>query len=239
MPGTDTKVTLAIHAAGPHASVAVGRGLDLLHLEPVSNPARHDDDLMPAIARAVHRVNANPGDLEMVFVSVGPGGFTSLRIAVSTAKMLAFALNCRIVAVPETGVVLAAAGSSLPVAICLAGKHGHYWTALHSADAVGSTIAADGQLLAVSDIAQQATAGGITRIAINQPADCISDLTRAVNAAGIDVMQVHSDATHVWRVGRRMALAGQFTAPEQLLPIYPREPEAIRLWRERHGGPHS
>jgi len=233
MPQADSKMTLAIHAAGPDASVAVGRGPTLLHLEPVSNAARHDDDLMPAIARAFDRVGTVPTDLETVFVSVGPGGFTGLRIAVSTAKMLALALNCRVVAVPETRVVLAAAGSPPPVAICLAGKHGDYWTALPGTVPSDSNPSPDAQLLAVSDIVERARTLGITRIAINQPADCVRDLSEAATAAGMDVVEVRSDASHLWHVGRSMATAGCFAVPEQLFPIYPREPEAIRLWRDR------
>ena len=37
----------------------------------------------------------------------------------------------------------------------------------------------------------------------------------------------------VWRVGRRMAASGEFTPPSELLPLYARRPEAVRLWEKR------
>ena len=40
----------------------------------------------------------------------------------------------------------------------------------------------------------------------------------------------------LWRVGRRMALAGQFSDQSALLPLYMRKPEAVRLWEARHTG---
>ena len=39
-------------------------------------------------------------------------------------------------------------------------------------------------------------------------------------------------AQAVWRVGRRLARAGQFTPPNRLLPIYTRPPKAVRLWND-------
>ena len=38
----------------------------------------------------------------------------------------------------------------------------------------------------------------------------------------------------VWRVGRRLAAAGAFTPLPQVLPLYTRKPEAVRLWEKRN-----
>ena len=42
-----------------------------------------------------------PRDLQVVGVSIGPGGFTGLRIAVTTAKMLAETLGVKVIEVPS------------------------------------------------------------------------------------------------------------------------------------------
>jgi len=231
MPEPDSNVTLAIEAAGPSASVAVGRGHAMQHLEPVANAARHDDDLMPAIVRSFARIAASPKDLGTVLVSVGPGGFTGLRIAVSTVKMLALALNCRIVSVYETDAMIQAAPSAnTPLAVCLTGKHGQYWTAFQHRG-----TAFPGQLLAIADVIHTAASEAITSIAVSQPPEHLADLAAAATAAGLHLIEVHPNASHVWQVGCRMVAAGRYTAAEQLLPIYPREPEAVRMWRQRKG----
>jgi tRNA A37 threonylcarbamoyladenosine modification protein TsaB len=42
-------------------------------------------------------------------------------------------------------------------------------------------------------------------------------------------------AEGVWRAGRRLADKGQFVTYQELRPLYLRQPEAVRLWNERHG----
>ncbi len=230
MPGADSKVTLAIEASGSNASVAVGWGEALEHLEPVSHAARHDDDLMPAIARAFDRINASPKDLGGVVVSIGPGGFTGLRIAVSTAKTLALALKCHLFAVPEADAVVQVVGAGAPLAVCLSGKHGHFWTAFHERGCLSN-----GQLISTQDIIERSSRLGIGQIAVSQPQDRLTDLAAAAASAGINLIDVRPDASNVFQAGCRLLAAGQTTSPECLLPLYPREPEAIRLWRQRKG----
>ncbi|HVB05659.1 MAG TPA: tRNA (adenosine(37)-N6)-threonylcarbamoyltransferase complex dimerization subunit type 1 TsaB [Acidimicrobiales bacterium] len=54
---------------------------------------RHAETLHPAIASVLSSVGASVGDLDAVAVDVGPGLFTGLRVGVSAAKALTFALG--------------------------------------------------------------------------------------------------------------------------------------------------
>lgn len=112
--------------AGP--GVALGRIDDegnavLLGEELLREGTRHDDDLMPAIDRLMGRHSARPAELSRIAVSIGPGGYTSLRIAVATAKMLAEATGAETLPVHSPSV---AAWSipidSAPALVCLASK---------------------------------------------------------------------------------------------------------------------
>lgn len=228
MPEPADSISLAIEASGPDATVAVARGDSLLHLEPVSKAARHDDDLMPAIDRAFRRINATPRDLRTIYVSVGPGGFTGLRIAVSAAKMLAFATGCALFPIPEADAIREAADMSEPMLICLGGKRGCYWTL-----ASGASGAAEAQVLDLQQITQEAAASGIRSVAVNQPAHRVADLAQVCTAHGLRLVCTQPDASHVSTAGRKQERSHPPTPPADLLPIYPREPEAVRLWRER------
>jgi tRNA threonylcarbamoyl adenosine modification protein YeaZ len=55
--------------------------------------------LTPAIDDLLARARAMGANIDRVAVAVGPGSFTGLRIGVTTAKTLAYALGCRAVAV--------------------------------------------------------------------------------------------------------------------------------------------
>lgn len=223
-------VIAAIEASGPRASVAVGRRDAVLRLEPVAASLGHHDDLMAALARAVEVIGASPGDLAEVRVSIGPGGFTGLRIAVATAKMLALATRCRLVAVPEA---LAAAHAAEeiapgPMCVCLAGKGGQYWSSLDPTDR-----SSDGQVMSAKELAAESARRGIGRIVLTQPAERFADLVVAAQGAGLNVLVVDPSAAHVWTAGADLAAGGVWADPSSLCPLYPREPEAVRLWRER------
>lgn len=84
---------LSIDTAGPVAGVALtDRGALLADLSWRSR-AGHAAELLPAIESVLIRTGADRADLRAVFVCQGPGGYAGLRVGVSTAMGLAFALG--------------------------------------------------------------------------------------------------------------------------------------------------
>lgn len=63
--------------------------------------------LMPMIDRALQDSQMIPQDLEGLAISIGPGSFTGLRVGLSTAKGLAFALGLPLVGVSTLEVLAA------------------------------------------------------------------------------------------------------------------------------------
>ncbi|WP_159565002.1 tRNA (adenosine(37)-N6)-threonylcarbamoyltransferase complex dimerization subunit type 1 TsaB [Streptococcus halichoeri] len=59
----------------------------------------HSISLMPAIDYLVASVDLTPADLDRIVVAKGPGSYTGLRVAVATAKMLAYSLSIDLVGV--------------------------------------------------------------------------------------------------------------------------------------------
>ena len=101
-------LTLAIEASNPSctAGVAIGsRTGGLLGVEAVAAGDGRHDDLMSAIDRLAKRAGVGPRDIGRVAVSIGPGGYTALRIAVAAAKMMCEALRASCVAIPTARVV--------------------------------------------------------------------------------------------------------------------------------------
>lgn len=93
-----TRRLLALETSGLGGSVAaledgVLRGQQML---PTSGTARW---LMPAVQQLLASLGWQPGDLAVVALAAGPGSFTGVRIGVTTAKMLVYALGCDLVAV--------------------------------------------------------------------------------------------------------------------------------------------
>src|SRR5690625_6039898 len=59
----------------------------------------HSERLMPANEQLMRKVNLSTGYLDKIIFAKGPGSYTGVRIGLSTAKSLAWALN-----IPITGV---------------------------------------------------------------------------------------------------------------------------------------
>ncbi len=59
----------------------------------------HSVRLMPTVDSLLRSLEVSPGDLQMIAVAIGPGSYTGVRIGVTTAKMMAWALELPLVGV--------------------------------------------------------------------------------------------------------------------------------------------
>jgi tRNA threonylcarbamoyladenosine biosynthesis protein TsaB len=102
---------IAIESSGRHGSVAALRGerAGVCCLEQTQLPAseRTAQSLAPSLRAILRKVDWPVDSLELICVTVGPGSFTGLRIGVTTAKTLAYAVGAQIIGV-DTLEVLAA-----------------------------------------------------------------------------------------------------------------------------------
>ena len=90
---------LSLDTASDMASVALSREGRLLAELTWHCERNHSTELMPAADGLLRRLSASKEDLTAVFVCIGPGGYAGLRVGVSTAKGLAFALEVPLVGV--------------------------------------------------------------------------------------------------------------------------------------------
>ncbi|GJQ24809.1 tRNA (adenosine(37)-N6)-threonylcarbamoyltransferase complex dimerization subunit type 1 TsaB [Candidatus Brocadia sapporoensis] len=61
---------------------------------------QHSKELVPAIKSAFHETGWSPNDIDLIAVDVGPGSYTGLRVGVTCAKTLAYALQKPVIDVP-------------------------------------------------------------------------------------------------------------------------------------------
>ena len=64
-----------------------------------TEPRKHSEELLPLICSVIKKAGIGFNDLAAVAVSRGPGSYTGLRIGVSTAKGICFALNIPLISV--------------------------------------------------------------------------------------------------------------------------------------------
>ena len=80
-------------------SVSVFGDGKLLSLREQFDAKSHASQIIPFISEVIDESGIKPNELSAIAVSKGPGSYTGLRIGVSTAKGIAYALNIPIIAI--------------------------------------------------------------------------------------------------------------------------------------------
>lgn len=95
----NSPLILCIETATKMCSVALYKGEELLVLKEQGGAYSHAENLTVFLEQIVSDARISLAQLDAIAVSKGPGSYTGLRIGVSTAKGLAFALQKPIIAV--------------------------------------------------------------------------------------------------------------------------------------------
>jgi len=217
-------VELSLDTASDWAGIALSREGRVLGELTWHCPRQHSVELMPAVKALLERENVSKDRLTAVFVCIGPGGYASLRVGVSTAKGLAFALGIPLVGVGRLEVeAFGHSSRPRPDPLCplhLAGRREVAWALYRGPASEWQEVSAP-RLSPIDDL---------PRLAPRDALFCGEDierLTPELSERGIELarlapgLRCPSDlATLGWR---RLA-AGLSDDPRTLVPLYLREP---------------
>lgn len=165
----------------------------------------HAERLVPMI-----RELPDKGRAHRVVAGLGPGSFTGVRVAIATARALAFAWKAQACGYPTLALVAAMAraeAGEVPVTVTMTGGHGEWF--VEQFDAEGKTT------LPMASLTPQAAldATGAEMVAGNQ-----AEALVALRGGGT-ALSLLPDA-------RTFALLAQTSLTERLDPIYGRGPDA-------------
>ncbi|MEJ2881997.1 tRNA (adenosine(37)-N6)-threonylcarbamoyltransferase complex dimerization subunit type 1 TsaB [Pedobacter sp. GR22-6] len=145
---------LQIETATSVCSAALSRDGHTIALKELMASNIHAGSLTLFIADVMDEAKLSYADLDAIAVSIGPGSYTGLRIGVSTAKGLCYALEKPLIAVPTLQMMAAGFIAEQPgyngiVCAMIDARRMEVFTALFDAsgDAIGETTAKiiDGQ----------------------------------------------------------------------------------------------
>ncbi|WP_077614250.1 tRNA (adenosine(37)-N6)-threonylcarbamoyltransferase complex dimerization subunit type 1 TsaB [Caenibacillus caldisaponilyticus] len=125
---------LAIDSSNLTMGVAVANETAVLGEFITNTKKNHSVRLMPAVERLLKDIEMAPDDLDRVAVAQGPGSYTGVRIGVTVAKTLAWALGIELVGVSSLE-VLAQNGRHFPgyVVPLFDARRGQVYTGLYRA----------------------------------------------------------------------------------------------------------
>lgn len=230
-------------SAGP--GVALGRidagtgAVEQMATELLDPSRRTEEELAPAIARLCGRCGVKPAKLQRVAVSVGPGGYTALRIAIVTAKLLAEVAGGLCISIPSAHVAAWHVMRRMPerdgaetFGVALQSKANAAFVTFFRRDETARLALAldEGELLTGEEFGARARERGVVLLAGDEHLP--PGFREGASGAGIKVVPPCLSA------GAVLALAARYpaTSPGELAPLYAREPEAVTKWRERRAG---
>lgn len=225
---------LAIETSGRVGSVAIVRDGHVLVEEAFEHGFKHATELLPMVDRLVRAQGWQPADVEELYVSVGPGSFTGLRIGVTLAKTMALATGVKVVAVPTVRVLADNAPPDAPnVIVVLDAKRDQIFTARFARAGNRWETQEDAHLDSLADMLHRSPrpvwliGEGIPLHEKFLPKDDADVIVTPPDAW-------RARATAVATLGTEMAALGQYADVDKLTPIYIRRPEAEEKWDQAH-----
>jgi len=226
-------VELTIDTASEMASLALSEEGALVAEISWRCPRNHSAELLPTLQYLMQRAGVDKSDLGAVFVCIGPGSYTGLRVGVSTAKGLAFALRLPLVGVGrlETDAYQHADYPGRICSIHRAGRGELAW-AVYAREALGwhevvppRLSSPDGLLAAARRRLRRALfCGEISEELAERLREVLGRQTAVAGPAAVSVRRAGFIAELAWR---RLA-AGRTDDAASLKPIYLREAVVAR-----------
>ena len=210
--------------------VAVARDGRLLEVRRLEHARRHNRDLAPAVNDLCAAQGWRVRDLEAVLVSRGPGSYTGLRVGVMSAKALAYATGCALLAVETFHAVAAQAPAGVDHLDVIADAQQEHVYVQRFIRA-GETLQAEGPL-AIQPLgewlAQRPAAAWVSGPGLDVYADRLPEGTPLVEQ---DLW--HPRAESLLRLGWERFVRGERDDFWALEPLYLRPSAAEEKWRER------
>ncbi len=212
---------LSIDTASDWASIAVSDEGRLRGEMTWRSKRQHSVQLLPAVRDLLSWLGVEIGDLEAIFVCSGPGGYAGLRVGMSTAKGLAFALALPIVGIGrlESEAYQHADCGRTVHAVHRAGRGEVAWAAYAGPREDWREVSAP-RLSTPEELLREAPAGALF---CGEEDDDIEGMLAAAGKA-VRVTPVRRRAGFLAELGWRRLAAGQVDDARTVSPLYLREP---------------
>ncbi len=223
---------LAIDTATSASSVALGDGDELAAMSVRVDRRGHGGFLVPAIDFAFDSTGWKPRDIDVVVVDVGPGLFTGIRAGISTAQAIAAAVGAPMISVSSlTALAVRAATGRRRIWPIVDIRRGQFAT--RPFQPVPGGVAPDGQ-------AEIVTAEGLHNLIEsdnedtllvgdtgNLPASAMRGLHRTKTGR-----PRYPSADVLLEIAAFKAGRDNYVRPEDVRPLYMREPDAQINWSD-------
>lgn len=217
---------LGIETSGNIGGIALCENQQCIVTKTFSGTTQHEQELVPAIKDALESVRWPVNDIDVIAVNVGPGSYTGLRIGVTCAKTLGYALNRPVVDVPLFDIVAEnyRSGSTLSLCPIIDARRRHVYACIYQFEGNRKKR--------------------LTEFLVIEPEKLLTLLPRPVTIFGDGILpykEIFSQEDIIIEaedyalpkpetvalLGEKLYMSGYQCAPEKLLPLYLQRQEVV------------
>lgn len=214
---------IAIETATECCSVALLRGDEIVERSEVA-PRRHAELVLPMVESVLAEAGLARTQLDGLAVGRGPGAFTGVRLAISVAQGLAFALDVPVVPVSTlAALAMQAPRNKLPILAVLDARMGEIYAAAFTRSASDALLPLDQERVLAPQNLQLPEATGWNVIGSGWAAYASILQSRLPLAPQWIAADAFPQARDVARLAAPLLNAGQGVSAELALPVYLRD----------------
>lgn len=223
---------LALEAASKSASCCLYQDGEILAQSYQLSGLTHSRTLLPMVEDMLKNCETDLSQVDAVAVSHGPGSFTGVRIGVSAAKGLAFALDKPAIAVSTLAAMARNAAFADGLIVCaMDARRNQVYNANFAAENGALTRLTEDRAIALADLAEELRSDPRPITVVGDGARLCHDF---LENAGLPCRLapahlVMQNAVSVALEAEALAAAGELLTAQELLPFYLRPPQAETL----------
>lgn len=199
-----------------------------------SGPMRHSTEIFPSIESLLEDISRKPKEIEHIYISIGPGSFTGLRIAVAMAKSMHLANAAKIVAVDTLDVIAANASDYIKeektndlteIATILDAKRSQFFIAAYENKQGRWEKTLPDCLMTAKEFVEKFGGNSRPIWLLGEGLVYHKDKFKCDGIRFLNERYWNPRAENVHKLGWEKALAGQFADPLTLQPTYLQRPD--------------
>ncbi len=223
---------LAVDTATSASSVALGEGGRLAAMSVRVDRRGHGGFLVPAIDFAFESAGWKPREIDVIVVDVGPGLFTGIRAGIATAQAIAASVGAPMITVSSlTALAVRAATGRRRIWPVVDIRRGQYAT--RPFQPVPGGVAPDGppEIVTPEGLHNLVESDAEDTLLVGDTANFPPTVMRGLHRARTGRPRYPS-ADVLLEIGEFKAEQDHFVRPEDVRPLYMREPDAQINWSD-------
>lgn len=223
---TSQLVALSLETTGRLGSVAIGQDGQLSDEKTFSAPLRHNAELFDSILELLKKIGKQANQISHIYISIGPGSFTGVRISVTVAKMMALANSCKVIAVNTSDVIALNVTDEriMKIATIIDAKRGQFFIAVFERKNNSWEKILPDCMMTPDEFKDKFD---------NEPISLLGEgllyYAKKFETNNIRILEDKfwsPKASNVFKLGTQLTEEEKFTDPVALVPLYIRKPEA-------------